>query len=104
MAEEDDILDISTLGDDEDDRIYYEGGPIVLGGMECYFYKNRPDDRIWWIESPSVGDDMFSFDMKSIYHMWSDYPWKLTPEQKSIFDEENPYWADFFKSRNANDR
>ena len=23
----------------------------------------------------------------------------LTPEQKALFDRENPYWAEFFKDR-----
>jgi hypothetical protein len=31
--------------------------------------------------------------------MFADYPYKLTPEQKKIFDEENPYWVDFFADR-----
>lgn len=31
--------------------------------------------------------------------MFQDYPHELTPEQKAIFDKENPYWADYFKER-----
>lgn len=31
--------------------------------------------------------------------MFADYPWKLTLEQKEVFDRENPYWRDFFSSR-----
>ena len=31
--------------------------------------------------------------------MFADYPKALTPEQKQIFDKENPEWADFFKDR-----
>ena len=33
--------------------------------------------------------------------MFADYPWKLTPEQKEVFDRENPYWRDFFSSRQS---
>lgn len=41
----------------------------------------------------------FSFDKKHIFNMFRDYPHELTDEQKKIFDEENPYWANFFKDR-----
>jgi len=41
----------------------------------------------------------FSFDKKEIFNLFRDYPYKLTQEQKDIFNAENPYWADFFKDR-----
>lgn len=64
------------------------------------FYKNNPDDQIWWIDTlDTVGEWLFSFDKKTIFNMFADYPHNLTPEQKEIFDEENPYWADFFRDR-----
>ena len=63
------------------------------------FYKNAPNDTIWWVDTDQLGVWEFSFDRKTIFNMFSDYPWKLTPEQKAIFDRENPYWADFFKDR-----
>lgn len=65
-----------------------------------YFYKSNPTDRIWWVYNPDeIGKLEFSFDKKTIYNAWQDYPGKLTEEQKKIFDQENPYWADFFKDR-----
>ena len=65
------------------------------------FYKNNPDDKIWWLEDPDqIGVWLFSFDRKKIFNMFEDYPQKLTTEEKRIFDAENPYWADFFKDRN----
>ena len=65
------------------------------------FYKNNPDDVIWWGYNPDViGEWLFSFDKKEVFNMFRDYPHKLTPVQKEIFDKENPYWADFFKDRN----
>ena len=64
------------------------------------FYKNNPADKIWWVDNPErIGEWEFSFDKKTVFNMFSDYPHKLTPEQKAIFDKENPYWADFFKDR-----
>lgn len=63
------------------------------------FYKNYEDDVIWWVESEYKGEWLFTFDKKKIFNMFADYPYKLTPEQKRIFDEENPDWAEFFKDR-----
>ncbi len=63
------------------------------------FYKNYEDDVIWWVESEYKGEWLFTFDKKTIFNMFADYPYKLTPEQKRIFDEENPDWAEFFKDR-----
>lgn len=65
------------------------------------FYKNNPTDKIWWIDNSteSKGVWLFSFNKKKIYNMFSDYPWKLTPKEKEIFDKENPYWKEFFKDR-----
>lgn len=64
------------------------------------FVKNNPDDKIWWVNDLETKYEwLFSFDKEHIFNMFADYPEKLTPEQKEIFDEENPYWADFFKDR-----
>ena len=64
------------------------------------FYKENPSDRIWWVEDPDVlGVWEFSFDKINVFNMFEDYPWKLTAEQKELFDKENPYWKDFFKDR-----
>ena len=64
------------------------------------WYKNNPDDKIWWLNNPEVkGEWVFSFDKKTEFNMFRDYPHALTSEQKKIFDEENPYWKNFFKDR-----
>lgn len=69
--------------------------------MENYkFYKNKRTDTIWWVDnSEYVGIHLFSFDKKTVFNLFQDYPYKLTKEQKEIFDKENPYWADFFRDR-----
>lgn len=62
------------------------------------FYKNEPDDKIWWLEdTDKIGEFLFSFDKKKVFNLFRDYPQALTPEQKELFDKENPFWADFFK-------
>lgn len=69
--------------------------------MKDKWYKNNPGDKIWWLDNSEEveGEWIFSFDKKTRFNMFRDYPKKLSKEQKEIFDEENPYWADFFKGR-----
>ena len=65
------------------------------------FVKNNPDDKIWWADDPETkGEWLFTFDKKQMFNMFADYPYNLTPEQREIFDEENPYWKEFFADRN----
>ncbi len=68
--------------------------------MQNNFYKDKPTDQIWWVDNPDqIGVIEFSFDQKKIYNLFADYPDKLTKEEKEIFDQENPFWKDFFKDR-----
>ncbi|MBB1542910.1 MAG: hypothetical protein HG457_008490 [Flavobacteriaceae bacterium] len=64
-------------------------------------YKEKPANKIYWLEpvEKAVGEHFFSFDLKKVYNLFSDYPWALSKEEKEIFDKENPYWVDFFKDR-----
>lgn len=64
------------------------------------WYKKSEDSQIWWLDnSDRTGEWVFSFDRKKEFNLFSDYPWELSAEQKKIFDEENPEWADFFSDR-----
>lgn len=64
------------------------------------YYKNNPEDVIWWKETPDTkGDWVFSFDREKDFNLFMDYPERLTDAQKAIFDRENPQWAQFFKGR-----
>lgn len=64
------------------------------------FYKENPTDKVWWVDDPDAkGVWLFSFDKITVFNLFEDYPYKLTKEQKAIFDRENPYWVIFFKDR-----
>jgi hypothetical protein len=68
--------------------------------LKSNFYKENPTDKIWWVDNPEqVGVWEFSFDKKKIFNLFQDYPHKLTPEQKKIFDKENPDWKEYFSDR-----
>ena len=56
--------------------------------------------KFQWIELPDrVGERLFTFDGVQIFNLFRDYPHALTLEQKKLFDELNPFWANFFKGR-----
>lgn len=65
------------------------------------FYKKEDANKIWWVDNGMdvKGEHLFSFDRQKVYNLFRDYPWKLSAEEKAVFDKENPYWADFFKDR-----
>lgn len=66
-----------------------------------HFYKENQTDKIWWVDNAGeqVGVMLFSFDREKVYNLFEDYPYSLTQYEKTIFDAENPFWADFFKDR-----
>ena len=56
------------------------------------FYKENQNDKIYWVDTPDqVGVFLFSFDREKVFNLFEDYPHNLTPEQKALFDRENPY-------------
>jgi len=65
------------------------------------FIKNNQTDEIWWLdnENETKGEWVFTFDQKKLFNLFADYPDALTPEQKEIFDRENPFWKEFFEDR-----
>lgn len=78
----------------------YTGEDDEAGGY--YFHKDNPANKVWdvteadkWVTGPML----ISFDKKKIYNLWTDYPDNMTKEEVEIFDEENPFWADFFSWR-----
>ena len=63
--------------------------------MKNSFYKQDDKDHIWLLEQKEQkGKFLFSFDRKKIYNFFDDYPDKLTPEEKKIFDKEYPELAE----------
>lgn len=65
-----------------------------------YFYKKQETDKIWWVNFPRIRGIMaVSFNKKKILNLFSDYPRKFSAKEKALFDEENPYWANYFKDR-----
>ena len=77
-------------------REHLEDDGIELGD----WYKDEPHNVIWWLEVLNEkGLWLFSFDQVKIYNMFEDYPDQMTAEEVAIFDRENPYWANFLRSR-----
>lgn len=68
------------------------------------FHKESEHSRVWWTAKlDTIGELNISFDKKKIYNLFADYPYNMTPEEIEIFDEDEPYWANFFKWRKSED-
>ncbi len=64
------------------------------------FDRENEGDTIWWTGPVgSVGVILFSFDKKTVFNLFADFPHNLTKEQVRTFCKENPFWANFFKPR-----
>lgn len=58
--------------------------------MEYNFYKEDKNSIIRWVDDPEVeGPVIFSFDRKTVFNFFTDFPDKLTKEQIEIFKKEN---------------
>ena len=62
-------------------------------------YARNDGEKIWWKNTDTIGEWVFSFDMKKDYNMYHDYPHNMTKDEVELFDKENPYWANYFKDR-----
>lgn len=60
------------------------------------WYKHN---KVYWKDNTNIGEHIFSFDMKKEYNLFSDFPYKLTPEEVDIFIESELYWAEYFEIR-----
>lgn len=72
---------------------------MLTSGEDRYYYRKKRDDSIRWLKEKG-GEHKFSFDKETVFDLMTDYPDKLTPEQKEIFDKENPYWVKYFQNKN----
>ena len=61
--------------------------------VEYEFWKQNKTSKIWHVSIGDTGSLLFSFDGKTVFNFWSDYPHKLTKEQKDLFDKEFPVIA-----------
>lgn len=63
------------------------------------FVKNTLESRIWWTGAIGYyGGGWFSFDRKKLYSVFGDAR-NLTGEERKIFIEDCPYWANFFNMK-----
>ncbi len=70
----------------EDENFYQEG--------YWDWYKIKEEDSIWWsYPKDEEGKLVFTFDKKTVFNFWRDFPDKLTPEQIEIFKKTNPELA-----------
>lgn len=69
------------------------------------FYKENKHDSFFWVTtidedgSSIIGEVKISFDKKKVYNLFTDYPDKLSVQERDIFSKESPFWRKFFEGR-----
>lgn len=65
-------------------------------------YRDSKDNKVWWLETEALGESVFTIDKKKFYSLFGDYPEKLSVEEWLTFNDEYPYWRDFYEDSNRN--
>ena len=61
---------------------------------DCEDFQRKKGNLIWDTgRIDRIGEFLFSFDKKTVFNFWTDYPQKLTKEQIEIFKREKPELA-----------
>lgn len=78
----------------------------IRDGFAIEESERGPDARVWEVTEydpetgePAIGPMWVTFDRKTIFNLWTDYPYKMTEDQQRIIAEDMPYWATFFAAR-----
>ena len=79
--------------------VYYDSKGNIFTKTILSIRKIIEGGIIWSVHTDLKGPLYISFDKKTIYNLWIDYPDCFTPEQIAIFKIEMPYWADYFEDR-----
>ena len=67
---------------------------------ETYRFNDEECETIYRVKDlKHIGGILISFDKKTIYNLWTDYPQKFTPGQIETIRKEIPYWYNFFRNR-----
>lgn len=67
---------------------------------EMYRFNDEECETIYRVKDlKHIGGILISFDKKTIYNLWTDYPQKFTPIQIETIRKEMPYWYKFFENR-----
>ena len=79
--------------------VYYDSKGNIFGKSPVSFNKEIKGGKIWSVDTDEIGPLYITFDKKTIYNLFSDYPYNMTQEQVAIVKKEMPYWAKFFRDR-----
>jgi len=62
--------------------------------------KSNTAKEFSWVYTPNqIGVIRFTFDGNKVFNLFKDYPYALSKEEKAMFDDANPFWADYFSDR-----